>query len=127
MLGNRKLGVLTASKSLLDDDFLDVAGVTKSMNVAIQGIEESTEFYATHMGGKRIEMDVPLLHDQVVGIATRFAKAHPDMAGMLIECSNLPTFSADIQRATGLPVFDYFTFVKFIEASIVHKPFEGFL
>ena len=49
------------------------------------------------------------------------------MAGMLLECSNLPTFSADIQRETGLPVFDYFTFVKFVQASIVHTPFRGFL
>ncbi|MCW5772664.1 MAG: hypothetical protein KIT16_13560 [Rhodospirillaceae bacterium] len=127
MMGNRKLGVLTASKSLLDDSFLAVAGVTPAMNIAIQGIEESAEFYATHMGGTRIEMDVELLRREVVGIAARFAEAHPDMAGMLIECSNLPTFSADIQRETGLPVYDYFTFVKFIQASLVQAPFGGFL
>lgn len=127
MLGNRKLGILTASKALLDDSFLEVSGITKSMNIVIQGIEESTEFYATHMGGTRIEMDAELLRREVVGIATRFAKAHPDMGGMLIECSNLPTFSADIQRETGLPVFDYFTFIKFVEASVVQAPFGGFL
>lgn len=127
MLGNRKLGILTASKSLLDDSFMEVAGATKAMNVVVQGIEESSEFYATHMGGTRIEMDVTKLRDEVVGIAARFAKAHPDMAGMLIECSNLPTFSADIQRETGLTVFDYFTFVKFVEASVVQAPFRGFL
>lgn len=127
MLGNRKIGILTASASLLDDAFMEAAGATKKMNLVIQGIEDSAEFYATHMGGKRIEMDVDLLRDEVVGIAKRFAKAHPDMAGMLIECSNLPTFSADIQRETGLPVFDYFTFVKFVQASIVHTPFRGFL
>ena len=127
MLGNRKIGILTASASLLDDAFMEVAGATKKMNLVIQGIEDSAEFYATHMGGKRIEMDADLLRDEVVGIAKRFAKAHPDMAGMLIECSNLPTFSADIQRETGLPVFDYFTFVKFVQASIVHTPFRGFL
>lgn len=127
MLGNRKLGILTASKSLLDDSFMEVAGATKAMNVVVQGIEDSAEFYATHMGSTRIEMDVAKLRDEVVGIAKRFATAHPDMAGMLIECSNLPTFSADIQRETGLPVFDYFTFVKFVEASVVQTPFEGFL
>ena len=127
MLGNRKLGILTASKALLDDSFLEVSGITKAMNVVIQGIEESTEFYATHMGGTRIEMDAELLRREVVGIAARFAKAHPDMGGMLIECSNLPTFSADIQSETGLPVFDYFTFIKFVEASVVQAPFGGFL
>lgn len=126
MLGNRKLGILTASKALLDKSFLDVAGVTNE-NIVIQGIEESTEYYATHMGGKRIEMDLDLMEREVVGIAARFAKAHPDMAGLLIECSNLPTFSAAIQRETGLPVFDYITFVKFLHASIVQTPFRGFL
>lgn len=127
MLGNRKLGVVTASKSLLDAAFLEVAGVTEDMNVVIEGIEDSAEFYATHMGGTRIEMDAAKLRGEVVGIAARFARAHPDMAGMLIECSNLPTFSAEIQQETGLPVFDYFTFVKFIQASVVQAPFRGFL
>jgi maleate cis-trans isomerase len=127
MLGNRKLGVLTASKSLLDESFLAAAGVTRDMNIAIQGIEGSREFYATHMGGNRIEMDVDVLRHEVVGIATRFAKMHSDMAGMLIECSNLPTFSADIQQETGLPVFDFITFTRFIQASVVQTPFRGFL
>ena len=127
MLGNRKIGILTASRSLLDGSFMEVAGATPDMNLVIQGIEESTEFYATHMGGKRLEMDAELLRSQVVEIATRFARAHTDMAGMLIECSNLPTFSAEIQQETGLPVFDYFTFVKFIQSSVVQMPFRGFL
>ena len=127
MLGNRKLGILTASKSLLDRSFLSVSGITDEMNVVIEGIEDSREFYATHMGGTRIEMDADLLRDEIVGIATRFAGQHPDMAGMLLECSNLPTFSADIQRATGLPVFDFITFTRFIYASVVQQTYAGFL
>jgi hypothetical protein len=127
MLGNRKLGIYTASKGLLDRSFLRTAGITDDMNIAIEGMEESTEFYATHMGGTRIEMDVDLLREEVVGIAARFAARHPDMGGMLLECSNLPTFSADIQRATGLPVFDYLAFTKFVHASILQRPHEGLL
>jgi hypothetical protein len=127
MLGNRKLGILTASKSLLDDSFLRVAGVTPQMNVVVQGIEDSTEFYATHMGGTRISMDTDLLAEEVVGIAKRFASDHPDMAGMLIECSNLPTFSAQIQKEVGMPVFDYITFISFLHKSLVQAPYKGFL
>lgn len=127
MLGNRKLGILTASKSLLDRSFLCAAGITDDMNVVIEGIEDSREFYATHMGGTRIEMDVDLLRDEVVGIASRFYQQHPDMAGLLLECSNLPTFSADIQQSTGLPVFDFITFTRFIHASVVQRPYCGFL
>ena len=127
MVGNRKIGILTASKSLLDSAFLHAAGITEAMNVVIEGIEDSHEFYATHMGGKRTDMDVDLLRDEIVGIAKRFFERHPDMAGMLLECSNLPTFSADIQQATGLPVFDYISFIRFVHASVVQRPYDGFL
>jgi maleate cis-trans isomerase len=127
MLGNRKLGILTASSSLLDRAFQRVAGITDEMNVVIQGIEESTEFYATHMGGTRIDMDVDLLRAEIVGVAQRFFERHPDMAGLLVECSNLPTFSADIQQVTGLPVFDFITFTRFIHSSVVQKSYAGFL
>ncbi|MCY7305585.1 MAG: aspartate/glutamate racemase family protein [Rhodoferax sp.] len=127
MVGNRKIGILTASKSLLDSSFLGTAGITDAMNVVIEGIEESREFYATHMGGKRTDMDVELLRNEIVGIAKRFSDRHPDMAAMLLECSNLPTFSADIQQVTGLPVFDFITFIRFIHASVVQKPYDGFL
>lgn len=126
MLGNRKLGILTASKSLLGDDFLKVAGVD-GQNIVIEGIEDSTEFYATHMGGNRTDMDAELLRSEVVGIARRFAGGHPDMGGMLIECSNLPTFSAEIQSVTGMPVFDYITFARFLHASVVQSPYDGFM
>jgi len=127
MVGNRKVGILTASKSLLDCSFLHAAGITETMNVVIEGIEESHEFYATHMGGKRTDMDVGLLRREIVGIATRFFERHPDMAAVLLECSNLPTFSADIQQATGLPVFDFITFTRFIHASVVQQRYTGFL
>ena len=127
MVGNRKIGILTASKSLLDNAFLRAAGITGAMNVVIEGIEDSHEFYATHMGGKRTDMDVDLFRAEVVGIAKRFFDRHPDMAAMLLECSNLPTFSVDIQQATGLPVFDFITFTKFIHASVVQQPYTGFL
>jgi hypothetical protein len=127
MLGNRKLGILTASKAMLDETFLRTAGVTEQMNIVIQGIEESSEFYATHMGGKRIEMDIHLFQSEIVGIAGRFVAAHPDMGGMLVECSNLPTFSADIQAKTGIPIFDYIGFARFLHTSVVQSPYHGFL
>jgi maleate cis-trans isomerase len=72
-------------------------------------------------------MDEDLLGDEVVGIAKRFASANEDMAAILVECSNLPTFSARIQRETRLPVFDYITFMRFLHRSLVQSHYAGFL
>ena len=103
------------------------AGIAPSTAIAIEGLEDSTEFYGTHMGGTRIEMDVDLLRREVVDIAVRFARAHPDMAAMVLECTTLPTFAADIQAATGLPVVDYVGFMDFVHRSVVQRRYDGFV
>ncbi|MBM3571442.1 MAG: hypothetical protein FJX52_03640 [Alphaproteobacteria bacterium] len=126
MLGpGRKIGVLTASKSMLTDGYLRAAGATAAHNIVTEGLEASTEFYGTHMGGTRIVMDVDLLRREVVDIATRFARQHPDMAAMILECTTLPTFSADIQEATGLPIIDYVGFIDFIHRTVAPRRFHG--
>jgi Asp/Glu/hydantoin racemase len=128
MIGSaRKVGVLTASKSLLTDDFLASVGVTKNHHIVIAGAETSTEFYATHMGGKRITMDVELLRTELVDVVRDFHKEHADLGALLIECSNFPTFSVDFQKATGLPVFDYIGFIELMYRSVVQRPYRGFL
>ena len=69
MFGGREIGIVTASKRLLVDGYLSAAGIGPAHRIAIAGLEDSTEFYATHMGGTRIEMDVAKLRDEVVAIA----------------------------------------------------------
>jgi len=48
------------------------------------------------------------------------------MVAMVLECTTLPTFSADIQQATGLPVVDYVGFMDFIHRTVVARRFDGF-
>jgi Asp/Glu/hydantoin racemase len=124
---DRQIGVITASKELLTWDYLEAVGVERSMSLVITGLETSSEFTATHMGGSRIEMDVDLLRREVVEIATDFQRAHPALGAIVLECTTLPTFAADIQRATALPVYDYIGFCDFIYRSVVQRPYDGFL
>lgn len=127
LASNKKVGILTASKTLLTDEFLTSVGVTQHHNVVIAGAEASTEFYATHMGGKRTSMDVELLRTELLEVVRCFHAEHPDLGALLIECSNFPTFSVDFQRATGLPTFDYIGFIELLYRSVVQRPYNGFL
>jgi len=128
MIGpQKKIGILTASKALLTSDFLESVGVEASHNIAIAGAESCEEFYATHMGGKRTVMDVDLLRSELVEVVQEFHAEHPDLGALLVECSNFPTFSGDFQKVTGLPVFDYIAFIQLMYASVVQRPYLGFL
>ena len=43
----------------------------------------------------------------------------------MLECTTLPSFAADIEAATGLPVFDYIAFVEFIRRSVSPRRYDG--
>lgn len=129
MIGRRrqKVGILTASKKRLTREFLEPVGVDDSIPYAVEGLEASTEFYACFMGGTRTTLDVDLLGAQVVDIASGFVRENPDIGALLLECSDLPPFAADIQEATGKPVFDFITFVNAVYQAVVQRRYTGFL
>lgn len=124
---DRKVGVVTASRQRLTADYLEPVGVTPTAPIEICGLEPSTEFYACFMGGTRTVLDVTCLRDEVVTIVRDFVAGHPAIGALLLECSDLPPFAADIQAAVNLPVFDYIGFVRLIYQSVVQRPYTGFL
>lgn len=128
MIGReRRIGILTASAPLLTRPYLEAAGIEDATPLAVAGLEESSEFMATHMGGTRTTLDVDRLRDEVVAIASGMAARNPDLGVLVLECSTLPTFSADIQEAVGLPVFDYVGFIDLIYRSVVQQRYQGFV
>jgi hypothetical protein len=128
MIGRRrKVGILSASKKRLTREFLEPVGVDDSVPYVVEGLEASTEFYACFMGGTRTLLDVDLLREQVVEISTGFVRGNPDIGALLLECSDLPPFAADIQEATGKPVFDFITFVNAVYQAVVQRRYDGFL
>ena len=128
MIGpDRTIGIITASEELLTKPFLEAVGVEDTHPVVIAGLESSTEFYATHMGGPKVDVDVDLLRLEVVEIARRLVRNNPRMGALLLECSTLPSFSADIHAVTGLPVFDYISFINMLYRSVAPKKYHGIL
>ncbi len=124
---SQKLCVLTASQRLLSADFFHAVGVKDMSRIALVGLDQSEEFNMTHMGGPSIEMDVAQLREDVLTVAQGAVAADTDIGAILIECSNLPCYSADVQEATGLPVFDYIMCVDMLFRAVVQRRFDGYL
>ena len=124
---HQKVGILTASKARLTHEYLEPAGIDASIPHIIEGMEKSKEFYSCFMGGTRTTLNVDQLRKEVVCIASDFIKEHPDIGALLIECTDLPPYSADIHLSTGIPVFDYVSFVNTIHQAVVQKRYCGFI
>jgi Asp/Glu/hydantoin racemase len=79
------------------------------------------------MGGTRTTLDVDLQRRELVEIARNAVIQFPDIGALLLECSQLPTFAADIQDVVNLPVFDYIGFIDMIYSSVVQRRYTGIL
>jgi Asp/Glu/hydantoin racemase len=113
----RRVGVLTVNAATLTDEHLAAAGITADMPVAVAGLETEKEFTRVLLGDE-LELDVDAARDEHVRVARRLVAERPDVAALVLECTNMPPYNADIQRATGLPVFDILSLVRVVHAAL---------
>lgn len=85
----------------------------------------SLESFAPIRWGKT-ELDNKKLTQDLAKIAIDLKKDNPDIGAILLECSDLPPYACTIQRATGLPVFDFITLIKWAYTAVVQKPYYGY-
>lgn len=118
MLGpDKKIGILTANSDTLNERHLEVGGINKH-NIAIQGMQEFPNFYGTFVGGKT-EYDIQKVDSEMVFAAQKLIKENPDIGAIVCEGTNMATFTPSINRATGIPIFDIVTLIRFVSMGIL--------
>jgi Asp/Glu/Hydantoin racemase len=101
-----KVGVLTISATSLNADYLRAAGVPKDrlQDVMIQGMPPTGEF-ATKILGNQPTLDIALASKEAVAAALALKERAPDLKSLVLECTNLPPYQAEIEAATGWRIF----------------------
>lgn len=115
----RRVGILTVNASALTREHLAAAGITPEIPVAIEGLETEKEFTRVLLDDEP-ELDVDQARDEHARVARRLTGKYPDVGAIVLECTNMPPYAADIQRATGRPVFDIVSLVRLVHAALVH-------
>jgi Asp/Glu/hydantoin racemase len=123
----RRVGVLTVNSATLAPEHLEGAGIGPDVPLAIAGMEGEKEFTRVMLGDE-LELDVDLAREEHVRVARRLVNEHPDVGAIVMECTNMPPYAADVQRATGLPVFDVLSLVHLVhDALAAGQPPRGAL
>jgi Asp/Glu/hydantoin racemase len=109
------IGIITADSTHLSRAHLEAVGITRDIatNVNIYGIQETEEFSRVRSDPAAV-LDAGRMTIEIVDVALRLLTAHPETGAIVLECTDLPPFSAAIRRATGLPVFDIVTMVRWV-------------
>jgi Asp/Glu/hydantoin racemase len=115
----KAVGIMTVDAlSLTPADFEGV-GITSAMPVAIAGMETEREFTRVLLGNQ-MTLDVEAARREHIRVAQRLCAEHPEVGAMVLECTNMPPYRADIQAATGLAVFDIIHLVQMVHTALGH-------
>jgi hypothetical protein len=109
--------IITANAGALGPHHLTSAGIASADGLHILGLEECPEWNRM-FAEPDAEVDLDKIGQEVLGTAMRALQLHPGIRSFVLECTDLPPYSAEIRRQSGLPVFDFISMVNHVHSSL---------
>ncbi|MBU8878406.1 aspartate/glutamate racemase family protein [Bacillus sp. FJAT-29790] len=122
---SQKIGILTAYADGLTESLFESCGIANKKNIIISDLSGEDEFSA--IIENRGSFDNEKVRQEVVDAAVSMVAENPDIGAILLECSDMPPYAADVQRAVKLPVYDFITMINWVHFATSQKPYYGFL
>lgn len=111
----KRVGILTISAASLTSEHLEKAGC--ELDTPVAGTPEDGEF-STSILDNSLQMDVEKARSENVAAAIKLATIHPELGAIVLECTNMVPYAADIKEATGLPVFSIYNFITWFQSGL---------
>jgi len=115
-----EIGVLTGHSGLLGEEHLRNSGWREDIELAIQGLQNESHFEETVLNGGP-NIDVEQMRSDVLHATDKLMAKTQNLRAIIIECSNLSTYSADVREHTGVPVFDIVSAANWLEYAVNPK------
>jgi Asp/Glu/hydantoin racemase len=99
------IGILTGHSDLLSEKHLRASGWTSDIKLSIQGLQDESHFNEIVIkGGHNLNPD--RMNMDICNAARKLMNKTPDLRAIIMECSNIGSFSRNVSDLSGLPVFD---------------------
>jgi len=118
----KRVGVVTVCAATLTPEHL--AAVNVPADTPVSGTENGQEFFRVLIKAEKNDMDVELARQDVVQAGLDLVRRHPDVGAIVLECTNMPPYAADISAATGLPVYDIYSMINWFYAGLRPRRFS---
>ncbi len=112
----RRVGLVTVCAGSLTPAHLAAAGVPADIPVA--GTEHGREFFRVLIRAESEDMDIGLARQDVLDAGADLVRRHPEVGAVVLECTNMPPYAADLQAAIGRPVYDIYSMVSWFHAGL---------
>ena len=117
----KRVGVITVNKAGVTPRHLEAAGVP--LDVPMEGTEGGREFFRVLIRAEKNDLDVDLARQDILKAAARLTARHPEVGAIVLECTNMPPYAADVAEATGMPVHDIYSMINWFHAGLRPRRF----
>lgn len=123
---DEKIGVITANAKSLDETVLEPCDANLGDKLFIRGLEDCPNFHSAIIAEEGM-IDTEAVESEVVNVAKQMIADSPEVKILLLECSVLAPYGPAIQKATGLPIFDFITMINYVYHAVVKQSFTGYM
>jgi hypothetical protein len=117
----RQVGIITIYRANLTARHLACAGVAP--DTPIEGTEEGVEFSRAILDDE-LALDVARSREDLLAAGRRLKDRVPALGAVVLECTNMPPYAADLAEDLELPVFDYYSFLTWFQAGLRPRRFS---
>lgn len=123
---DRKVAVVVADDTSVRPILFDSAGIPDAQRerLVVCGAQRTPHFDEVMMRESG-ELDVNRMEAEMAQLAADVVRDDPTIGAFLLECSDLPPYAAAMSRATGLPVFDWISFITWVQSAVNPRPYVG--
>lgn len=117
---DKKIGVITISKANLTREHLRAAGAPE--DTIIVGTDGG-RIFTSGILGDHPSLDFEACRLDVLDAAATLVRGYEDIGAIVLECTNMVPYAADIRKLTGLPVYSIYSFVSWFQAGLAPRRF----
>jgi len=120
----KKIAIFTErAHNLNESHFNGVGWSSKDIPVIIKGMKENAVFPSVFIGN-RPELESEILKQEMEEMARELMAEHPNTGAIVLECTNMGPFSANVQAIAGVPVFGINNLFELIHYAVRPPRFE---
>jgi Asp/Glu/hydantoin racemase len=116
----KRVGIVTVSASSLTAEHLSAAGAPA--DTPVTGTESGREFTRVLLGDE-LQLDVDAARSDVLAAAGQLVEENANIGAIVLECTNMMPYAADIAQRLQLPVYDFYSFVTWFHAGLRPRRF----
>ncbi|MEM7320681.1 MAG: aspartate/glutamate racemase family protein [Pseudomonadota bacterium] len=118
----KKPVILTISKSTLTEAHLRAANVPEG--TPVYGTDDGRCFTRDILGDAP-EIDFDACRQDMLDAGDAIVENEPQAGAIILECTNMVPYAADIRRRTGLPVFSVYSMIEWFQAGLLPRRFAA--